>query len=157
MVIILFRTSFNRGSSRYFANHGVGVRAKNIVMVDDQGNKFLKKVGETDFYAYIQSFKESVDLKSIIERCALSGDDSALNRLTGSYGDYVGLPNNLRDLENLRGCAESAYDSLPDEVKLKYSLFDFLECFTDQDKFDSLNALLSPETPIEGEVNTVES
>lgn len=155
----LFRSAFNRGASRYFVNPGCRVRDKMSVVVDSKGNRHLEKVGETDFYALIQSFKDSVDIKQIVERCAMSGDMSMLQKLQGTYGDYVGIPGDLRSLEHLRMTAEGAYDALSDEIKAKIAFDDFLEGFSTQEKFDALQSVLSTSTvtTVEGEVNSNES
>lgn len=155
----MFRTAFNRGDQRYFADPGRGVRDKMSVVVDQEGYRYLEKVGETDFYEYIQSHKDSVDLKQIIERCALSGDPTMLQRMQGTYGDYVGIPGDLRSLEHLKMGAEDAYNALSDEIKAKIGFEEFLEGFSTQEKFDALQSVLNPSTEIstEGEVKIDES
>lgn len=140
----MFRTSFNRGTERYFANPGSRIRPKMSVVVTEHGHKVLEKVGETDQYEYIQSFKDSVDLHQIVERCVASGDPSMLQRVQGTYGDYVGIPGDLRSLEDLRMIAENAYDALSDEIKAKIAFEDFLEGFSTQEKFDALQSVLTP-------------
>lgn len=155
----MFRTAFNRGDKEYFADPGRGVRDKMSVVVDSNGSRHLEKVGETNLYEYIQSFKESVDLKQIIERCAMSGDLSMLQRMQGTYGDYVGIPGDLRSLEHLRMGAEDAYNALSDEIKAKLGFEEFLEGFSTPEKFDALQNVLNPSTAIstgEGEVTTDE-
>lgn len=144
----MFRTAFNRGSQRYFADPGRGIRDKMSVVVDNKGCRYLEKVGETDLYEYIQSHKDSVDLKQIIERCVLSGDVSMLQRMQGSYGDYVGIPGDLRSLEHLRMGAEDVYNALSDEIKAKIGFEEFLEGFSTQEKFDALQSVLSPSMEI---------
>lgn len=155
----MFRTAFNRGTERYLANPGSRMRPKMSVVVTEQGHKVLEKVGETDQYAYIQSFKDSVDLHQIVERCVASGDPSMLQRVQGNYGDYVGIPGDFRSLENLRLTAENAYDALSDEIKAKIAFEDFLEGFSTQEKFDALQSVLKPSTVNldESEVNMNES
>lgn len=151
----MFRTAFNRGSSRYFADSGRGVRDKMQLVDGPKGSKILKKVGETNQYEFIQSFKDSVDLHQIVERCVASGDPTMLQRVQGTYGDYVGIPGDLRSLENLRMTAEGAYNALSDEIKAKIAFEDFLEGFSTQEKFDALQNVLSPSTAIPGESGVV--
>lgn len=140
----MFRSAFNRGSQRHFNCTGSGIRPKMSVMVNQHGHKVLEKVGETDQYEYIQSFKDSVDLHQIVERCVASGDPTMLQRVQGTYGDYVGIPGDLRSLEHLRMTAEGAYDALSDDIKAKLAFEDFLEGFSTQDKFDALQDVLNP-------------
>lgn len=153
----LFRTSFNRGSERYFADSGSGIRDKNSVVVLDDGCQVLKKVGETDFYAYIQSFGESVDLLSIIQKCTNSGDPSFLDRSDSVYGDFVGTPNDLATLEQLRMLTESAYDHLPDNVKAALDFSSFVNSFGSDEGISNLNALLNPDPAVPDGGDPVES
>lgn len=151
----MFRTSFSRGSQRYFVDPGRGVRDKMSVVVDKKGFRHLEKVGETDFYEYIQSHKDSVDLKQIIERCVLTGDPTMLQRMQGTYGDYVGIPGDLRSLEHLKMFANDAYNALSDEIKAKLGFEEFLEGFSTPEKFESLQNVLNPSAPILNESEVI--
>lgn len=152
MCNVRIRHAYDEDCKRCLAPVGSRIADKMSVVVDSCGHRHLEKVGETDRYAYIQSFKDSVDLKQIIERCALSGDMSMLQRVQGTYGDYVGIPGDLRSLENLRMTAEGVYDALSAEIKAKMTLSEFLESFTTQEKFDALQSVLNPSSS-----NSVES
>lgn len=140
----MFRSAFNRGDQRYTSDPGRRIRDKMSVVVNKEGAKVLEKVGETDFYAYIQSFKDSVDLKQIVERCAMSGDMSLLQRAQGVFGDYVGFPKDLRSCEDLRIATEGAYNALSDEQKAQISFEQFLEGFSSEEKFNALQSVLNP-------------
>lgn len=141
---VRIRHAYDEDRKRCLAPIGSRIADQMSVVVDSRGHRHLEKVGETDRYAYIQSFKDSVDLKQIIERCALSGDMSILQKVQGTYGDYIGMPGDLRSVEHLRMLAENAYDALSAEIKAKMSLSDFLECFSTQEKFDVLQSVLNP-------------
>lgn len=155
MANVRIRHAYDEDRKRCFAPVGSRTRDKMSVVVDSNGVRHLEKTGETDFYSYIQSFKDSVDLKQIIERCALSGDMSMLQKVQGTYGDYVGIPGDLRSLEHLRMGAEGAYDALSAEIKAKISFDDFLEGFSTQEKFDALQSVLEPSTAISDESEAI--
>lgn len=91
----------------------------------------LVKVGETDQYAFIQSFKDSCDIARIVER-ANSGDLTVLQRVQGIYTDTTSLPETMTELMNLGIIGKDAWDRLSDEVKAKFS-----------DEEDFKNALVS--------------
>ena len=152
---VRFCHPYDEDRKRRFTPVGSRIADKMSVVVDDHGHRHLEKVGETDRYAFIQSFKDSVDLKQIIERCALSGDMSMLQKVQGTYGDYIGMPGDLRSVEHLRMYAENAYDALSAEIKAKISLSDFLEGFSTQEKFDALYSVLNPSAPISVESEVV--
>ena len=58
----------------------------------------IKKVGVRNIQEYIDSFKDECDIYKILERVAISGDSSLLNRKVGLFGDFVNLPDNLNDM-----------------------------------------------------------
>ena len=149
---MVIRHAYDENHQRCFAPSGSRIVDKMSVVVDSNGCKHLEKVGETDCYAYIQSFKDSVDLHKILERCALNGDTTELMKAQGTYGDYVGINADLRSLEHLRMGVDDAYNALDAQIKAQMTREEFLECFSTQEKFDALQSLLKPSTAI-----TVES
>lgn len=152
---MVIRHAYDENHQRCFAPTGTRFADKKSVVVDSNGCRSVETVGQTDRYAFIQSFKESVDLHKILERCAMNGDTTELMKAQGTYGDYVGIPGDLRSLEHLRMMADGTYDALSADLKSKMTREEFLECFSTQEKFDALQSLLAPSAPIK-EVNTDE-
>ena len=64
--------------------------------VTQDGHAVIKKVGETDQQALINSYVDECDVNRIVARCA-SGDYSALARVQGLYTDISGMPDNPTD------------------------------------------------------------
>lgn len=60
----------------------------------------LINVGKKNIVEEIQSYSDSVNIYKILERCALSGDMSFLNRRVGTFGDFVNLPDNINELND---------------------------------------------------------
>lgn len=79
----------------------------------------LRKVGETDQQALIQSFADECDVNRIIQRFE-AGDVSALSRVQGLYADVSGYPTDAISLMNLGVQATQAWDNLTIEEKAKY-------------------------------------
>ena len=110
----------------------VGCRVRSRYRKDCRENPpKLVKVGETDQYGFIQSFKDSCDLGRIVER-AMAGDTSVLQRVQGIYTDCTDVPSTMTELMNLGIIGKNAWDNLPDEVKAKF-----------QNEEDFRNALLN--------------
>lgn len=63
-------------------------------------NPIIRKVGKRNVQEQIQSFADDVNLYKILERVAVSGDTSLLNRKVAYFGDYVNLPDNLNDFND---------------------------------------------------------
>lgn len=57
----------------------------------------LKCIGKKNIFEEIQSFRDDCDIYKILERVAISGDTSFLNRRVGLFGDFVNLPDNIND------------------------------------------------------------
>lgn len=79
----------------------------------------LVKVGETDQYGFIQSFKDSCDIGRIVER-AIAGDTTVLQRVQGIYTDCTDVPSTMTELMNLGIIGKNAWDNLSEEVKAKF-------------------------------------
>lgn len=59
------------------------------------------KTGQINVYEKIQSYADDVDIYKILEKFALSGDTSLINRTVGSFGDFVNIPDNINDFSKL--------------------------------------------------------
>lgn len=57
-----------------------------------------KKVGQRNIDEIIQSYAYDCDIYKILEKVAISGDNSLLNRKIGTFADYINLPDNLNEL-----------------------------------------------------------
>lgn len=74
---------------------GIGIRPLYKKVVED-GKTVLRKVGQRDVQALINSFADECDVNRIVARCA-QGDYSALARVQGLYTDISGMPDNPTD------------------------------------------------------------
>lgn len=86
---------------------------------DVNGRVVLEKKGEEDLYAYIQSFKDSVDINVILARFT-NGDTEALSRVQGFYADVTDFPSNMAEALNRINECEEMFKSLPLDVRQKF-------------------------------------
>ena len=96
--------------------------------IDDNGVRDLAVSGQTDTYAFIQSHAISCDINYIIERFA-RGDETALSKVQGIYGDFTQVPTSLAELAQRAIDAENIFNSLPIEKREKFN-FSPTEFFT---------------------------
>lgn len=87
-------------------------------IVDDEEQ--LVPVGKKDWYGYIQSHKDSVDIHKILERCALIDDYSMLNRVPTTFMDVTDMPKNLAEAFSMVKDAENYFNLMPTTIKEKY-------------------------------------
>ena len=98
-----------------------------------------------DIQDYINSFADEVGIQNILRKLSLSGDTSILNQtgrepLNPNGGlepvqDYSNVPKSKTEAFNAVVAGVNAFDTLPDELKGKLSLTQFVELFG-QEEFD---------------------
>lgn len=132
----IIRHAYDEYNQRCTTPAGRRIADKMSVICGNSGERYLEKTGETDLYSYIQSFREEVDLKKIIERCMISGDISMLQRVQGVYMDVTGMPADTRTAHDILNHSRQVYESLDSKVKAHYQGFDdFLEAFANEENF----------------------
>lgn len=139
---IKFPTKFNIKSvfptKKTFAGERMQPTYK--MTVDENGVRELKKTGQIDLYAQIQSFKDSCDINYILERFA-KGDVSALSKIQGVYGDFMNMPRTMAELSQRVIDAENLFNTLPLDVRQQFN-FSPSEFFASigSDKFNAIFA-----------------
>lgn len=96
----------------------------------------LEETGKEDFYGYIQSHKDSCDIHVLLKRFE-NGDETALSRMQGIYGDFTQTPKTFAEALNAMIAGEQMFDRLPAEVKAKFdnSLEKFMVSMDDMPSF----------------------
>lgn len=90
---------------------------KSQIMKD--GSIKLHDAGYQDTDAFIESFRESCELKTLIKRYE-AGDLQALMQVNTFDGDFSMMPNNLGQALEILQTAQSAFDYLPKQTKDAY-------------------------------------
>ena len=125
-----FRTLYDRENQ---GNHpsacGCGVcPVYNYLPTGEEGRCRLVQVGEKNLQAEIDSWRDSVEIHSLLERY-FDGDVLALERRQAQFVDITGLPNNVHGWHDAAITAETVFNSLSDDVRHFYgdSLQTFLQ------------------------------
>lgn len=84
------------------------------------GEEKLVETGKSDWYAYIQTHKDSVDIHKILERCAMLDDYSPLMRMPAQFMDVTQMPKNLAEAHTMIQDAKNFFEQMPVEIKEKY-------------------------------------
>ena len=112
-----------------------------------------------DLQEYIDSFADDVGIQNILRKLSLTGDKSILNQ-TGREAlcpdgglepiqDYSNVPKNKTEAFNAVAAGVAAFDNLPEDLKGKMSLTQFVELFG-QEEFDNyIQNLIAKNTPKE--------
>lgn len=83
--------------------------------------------GKEDYYAYINSFADSVDINKTIQKF-VNGDINALNQRKGEFIDCTQFPKNYAEVLNVINNATNIFNSLPieDRAKFNFNLNEFI-------------------------------
>lgn len=125
-----FRTLYDRESKGdHPSSCGCGVcTVYNYLPTDEEGRCRLVPVGEKNLQAEIDSWRDSVEIHSLLERY-FDGDVLALERRQAQFVDITGLPDNVHGWHAAAVTAKNVFDSLSDDVRHFYgdSLQTFLQ------------------------------
>ena len=95
-------------------------QADDFGYVNEKGRTFFKKVGQTNIFEKIQSFKDSNSLAIMIQKYQ-SGDTSVLTTKTEYYGDFTKMPTSLTEIQNNLLQAKEIFAKLPKEIRKHYN------------------------------------
>lgn len=136
--VILFPTKY-REKKRFISNSGSRMMPTYMMEVDHEGKRELKKQkGGINLYAKIQSYKDSCDINYLLARFA-RGDESALSKVQGIYGDFTQMPKTFAELSQRVIDAENLFNNLPLATRKEFN-FSASEFYASigTEKFDSL-------------------
>lgn len=104
-------------------------------LVNRDGVRRAVEVGCEDIQGYIQSFRDTTSIESIVRRL-LGGDISILHQREGLFGDFTSLPNNIHELHKSYDVLQQKYAGEPDFVKKQFPTFDayFAEMYKNDGK-----------------------
>nr|QJB21153.1 MAG: internal scaffolding protein [Microvirus sp.] len=114
----LFRTQYHR--EQKISNSGERFAPIYSPKVSDTGVIDLVETGKVDTYAQIQAWRESCDIKVILQKY-INGDSSALNKNTPLFGDFTDAPTNLVEYYQTMIDAENAFNNLPVDTRAKFN------------------------------------
>lgn len=127
-----------RDSVRFNSATGDRFEPSYKMSIDENGVRELKVSGKIDTYAQIQSYKDSTDVNVILQRFA-NGDQSALSKIQGVYGDFTNMPTTLAQLSQRVLDAENLFNALPLATREQFN-FSPSEFFASigSDKFNAI-------------------
>lgn len=104
-----FKTPYDFSTGEFKTATGEFTRPTYKAELGKNGEIELIQDGIEMTYEKIQSYKDSVDINVIVKRFA-AGDTSALEQLSGVYGDFVSVPSSYMEVLNSIVEARNAYE-----------------------------------------------
>lgn len=139
-----WKTQFDRDGRRFSAG-GSRIRKTYTPVIDERGSVRLEESGTDDFYSYIQSFADSVDINIILKRF-MNGETDVLSKVQGFYADFTGLPKDYASIMNVVNSGKDLFDSLPVEVRAKFghNFHEFMIALSENKLGEVIGTPLSP-------------
>lgn len=134
----MFKTQYD-ARDRIESNPGNPVKQLYAGAYNERGQVELKEDGTEDLYAFIQSFAESTDIHSILQRYQ-NGEVDVLEKVQGFYGDITEMPKTYAEALQRIADSEKVFMSLPVEIRAKFghSFSQFLAASQEDDFLDLL-------------------
>lgn len=118
---IQFRTQFTGDTAKYTTECGTPFLDEYALKYDDNGKCTLEKTGEQkNVQAMIDADYPATDINMIMQRFAL-GDDTALKKVEGFYGDFTTMPTSMAELYQRAEDSKRFFEELPVEVKQMFN------------------------------------
>lgn len=145
-----------RDHEHFLTNVGSREKVTYEARYNAKGQLELIEKGKEDWYGYIQSHKDSVDIHVLLDRFQ-RGDIDVLNRVQGFYGDITNYPSTFADALNIVRSSEEFFNSLPVEERAKYNhnFSEFLAAFDSQDNLARIFGIKKPSDEPEPEPKPV--
>ena len=142
----MFKTQYD-ARDRIESNPGDPVKQLYAGAYNERGQIELKEDGTEDLYAFIQSFAESTDIHSILQRYQ-NGEVDVLEKVQGFYGDITEMPHTYAEALQRIADSEKVFMSLPVDVRAKFghSFSQFLAASQEPDFLDRLGVKLTEQT-----------
>lgn len=115
----MFRTAYDR--IRVYTNPGSPMKDEYEIRKDSKGDSVLKKVGQSDLYEYIQSFKDSTDINVLLERFKLTGDPSVFEKKQTFYADVTEFPKTPAEMLAQYQMSKNFFYSLDPDDRAKFN------------------------------------
>lgn len=145
----LFMTQYD-ARDRIESNPGNPIKQLYSGSYNERGQVELVEDGTEDLYAFIQSFAESTDIHSILNRYQ-NGEVDVLEKVQGFYGDITEMPKTYAEALQRISDSEKVFMSLPVEIRAKFghSFSQFLAA-SQEDNFLDLLGVKPNEQPVDG-------
>lgn len=94
-------------------------RIKYAMQLQEDGTNELVPVGKENWHDIIESYFESCNIDSVLERYR-NGDPEVINQRIGQFGDFTDVPNTPFEIYRRIRNGETDFDHLPIDIKNKF-------------------------------------
>lgn len=114
-----FRNQFTNDSYGFISNPGSKIVADYGLVTAEDGTTSVGVVGEKNLDAIIQSNKDTGNVALLVAKYN-AGDDEALNRVRGVYGDFRNMPATYAEMVSRLNECRTVFEALPVDIKEQF-------------------------------------
>ena len=118
-MVMKFRNQFTADSGVFISNPGSKIVAEYGLITDEDGSSSVGVVGEKNLDAIIQSNKDTGNVALLVAKYN-AGDEEALNRVRGVYGDFRNMPSTYAEMVSRLNECRAVFEALPVDIKEQF-------------------------------------
>ncbi len=118
-MVMKFRNQFTADSHVFISNPGAKIVAEYGLVTAEDGSTFVGVVGEKNLDAIIQSNKDTGNVALLVAKYN-AGDEEALNRVRGVYGDFRNMPTTYAEMVSRLNECRALFEALPVDIKEEF-------------------------------------
>lgn len=118
-MVLKFRNQFTNDSNVFVCNPGSKIVAEYGLVTAEDGSTSVGVVGEKNLDAIIQSNKDTGNVALLVAKYN-AGDEEALNRVRGVYGDFRNMPTTYAEMVSRLNECRSLFEALPVDIKEQF-------------------------------------
>lgn len=118
-MVMKFRNQFTNDSHVFISNPGSKIVADYGLITAEDGSTAVGVVGEKNLDAIIQSNKDTGNVALLVAKYN-AGDDEALNKVRGVYGDFRNMPTTYAEMVSRLTECRAIFESLPVDIKEQF-------------------------------------
>lgn len=118
-MVMKFRNQFTADSHVFISNPGSKIVADYGLVTAEDGSTTVGVVGEKNLDAIIQSNKDTGNVALLVAKYN-AGDEEALNRVRGVYGDFRNMPSTYAEMVARLNECRSVFEALPVDIKEQF-------------------------------------
>lgn len=118
-MVMKFRSQFTNDSNVFVSNPGSKIVAEYGLVTAEDGSTSVGVIGEKNLDAIIQSNKDTGNVALLVAKYN-AGDEEALNRVRGVYGDFRNMPTTYAEMVSRLNECRAVFEALPVDIKEQF-------------------------------------
>lgn len=118
-MVMKFRNQFTNDSNVFVSVAGSKIVAEYGLVTAEDGSTSVGVIGDKNLDAIIQSNKDTGNVALLVAKYN-AGDDEALNKVRGVYGDFRNMPTTYAEMVSRLNECRAVFEALPVDIKEQF-------------------------------------